>query len=122
MRAVGLPEGLRVKVLDALWELARIPMPRQGKRDIQSMQRFARDTEDARAHTRDLLSKLAGYQAEGAQFRVHSRESLHVGASLGTWGHIGARCQLGSLSPSMKRARTCTAQAAQSWLRNGWEG
>lgn len=75
MRAVGLPEGLRVKVLDALWELARIPMPREGKRDIQSMQRFARDTEDARAHTRDLLSKLAGYQAE-ADDVAHAKAEL----------------------------------------------
>lgn len=75
MRAVGLPEGLRVKVLDALWELARIPMPREGKRDVQSMQCFARDTEDARAHTRDLLSKLAGYQAE-ADDVAHAKAEL----------------------------------------------
>jgi hypothetical protein len=62
-------------VLDALWELARIPMPREGKRDVQSMQRFARDVEEARTHTRDLLSKLAGYQAE-ADDVAHAKVEL----------------------------------------------
>jgi hypothetical protein len=52
------------KVLTTLGELARIPMPRDGKRDVRSMGRYMRDAEVAREHTMKLLNTLAGYQAE----------------------------------------------------------
>ena len=48
------------KVLTALGELARIPIPRCGKRTVHSMGRYIRDAE----HTMKLLNALAGYQAE----------------------------------------------------------
>ncbi len=52
------------KVLTALGELARIPIPRCGKRTVHSMGRYIRDAEVAREHTMKLLNALAGYQAE----------------------------------------------------------
>lgn len=75
MRSVGLPEGLRVKVLDALWELTKTPIPAKGRRGTLAIEQFFQDIETARGHTRDLLSKLAGYQAE-ADDVAHAKAEL----------------------------------------------
>lgn len=75
MRAVGLPENLRLKVLHMLGELAQIPIPRDGKRDVCSMGEFMRDAENARNHTVNLLRTLAGYKAE-ADDVAHAKAEL----------------------------------------------
>lgn len=75
MRAVGLPESLRVKVLDTLWELTKTPIPAKGRRGTLAIEQFFQDVETARGHTRDLLSKLAGYKAE-ADDVAHAKAEL----------------------------------------------
>lgn len=63
-RKVLLSGPLFDNVLTALGELARIKMPRDGKRDVSSMGRYISDAEVARKHTMKLLNTLAGYRTD----------------------------------------------------------
>ena len=63
-RKVLLSDLLFGKVLTTLGELARIPIPRDGKRDVRAIGRYIMDAELAREHILKLLDALAGYRAE----------------------------------------------------------
>ena len=63
-RTVTLGEQSRAMVLNTLGQLARIPIPRDGKRDVRAIGRYIMDAELAREHILKLLDALAGYRAE----------------------------------------------------------
>lgn len=64
MKEVHVHKTLRMACLSRIGDLAQIPMPREGKRTIETMTHYVNDMEKARHWIVELAQVLAGMIAE----------------------------------------------------------